>query len=137
MLNRQLIGFAGLSCLMVSLGCAPGGGSGKTIQTARIGDQTVTLANASGQMAAGKNDLTITVQGEPPAATASLKSMRFSMPAMGTMAAMSVDAVLQPMADPHVFKGTVDLPMNGAWQTTVIVENGKGPHRAIFSVLAR
>lgn len=138
-MNKTTIA-ATLMVSVVSLsGCAGGGGGGsQPVQTVQSAGQRVTLSTSTGKLSEGKNDLTVSftdAAGNPMEVQA--QSVRFFMPAMGTMAAMSAEASLQSTDKPGVYRGTVELPMDGTWQTTITYRDEAGPRRVAFNVRAR
>lgn len=114
------------------------GGGSKPIQTATAGDKQVSLSTASGTLANGNNDVTVSftdASGKP--VDVQSPALTFRMPAMGSMAEMKSDASLTPAGQPGVFKGTVDLGMKGMWQTAVSFQDASGSHRVTFDVQAQ
>lgn len=124
-----------LAVTAAALLVACSGGSGKPVQTAKVGDTQVSLSTASGTLTHGANDVTLAFSdaaGKP--ADVKEPSLRFTMPAMGTMGAMSATPVLAPAGQPGVFKGTVGLDMKGTWQATISFQDAAGPHQTTVDV---
>lgn len=73
--------------------------------------------------------------GKPVAVEA--PSLRFSMPAMGSMPAMRAEAQLAPTGKPGEFRGEVDLGMEGTWQAAISFKGPSDPEAGKFSVQAQ
>lgn len=135
MKRLQLPALVTVSALFGLVGCA--GGGARPVETVQSAGHTITLSTPSGKLTDGKNDLTVTfadATGKPVDVQA--QGVRFFMPAMGTMAAMSAEAPLEPIGKPGAFKGSADIPMKGSWQTTITYQDAAGQHRAVFNTRA-
>ncbi|GEM_PF-5062525 len=108
------------------------------VTTTQAAGKTIVLSAPGGKLTSGENALRVSFQ-EPSGQPADVQAqgIRFFMPAMGTMAAMSAESALRPTDRPGVFEGRVDLSMKGTWQTTVTFQDAGGPQRAVFSIQAQ
>lgn len=89
-------------------------------QTPKVGDNTLTvrLRNQDGA----------------PVSDASIRAVA-EMPAMGTMPAMQAPAEMNEV-EPGVYKGTFDLPMEGSWPLSLVIQAPGMPERQVSFDLA-
>ena len=95
------------------------------------------LLAPGGKLVSGENEFQVASQegGQPTDVQA--QSIRFHMPAMVIMPAMSAEAPLKPTDESGIFEGRVDLSMKGTWQTTLTFQDQSGPQRVLFSTQAQ
>ena len=126
----------GLS-VALALGVAACGGGLQPVETTQAAGKTIVLSAPGGKLVSGENDLRVSFEEGGQPADVQAPSVRFHMPAMGTMPAMSAEAPLAATDQPGIFAGRVDLSMKGSWQTTVTFQDAAGPQRAVFSIQAQ
>jgi len=110
----------------------------KPIASAAVNNLTATLANASGQLKPGDQELRLTFadsSGKPVDVGA--VSLNFHMPAMGGMAAMNDAVTLTTTSTPGVYNGKTNISMAGEWQAQLAFEGPAGKGKTAFSVTAR
>ena len=110
----------------------------KTIKSTKSGDTTISLSSASGEIKSGENDLTLSftdAAGKPVDVPAA--SLRFHMPAMGTMAEMNDVATLTTSDTPGKFKVRVNIEGAGSWEAMISSQGSRGTEQATMSVTAR
>jgi len=111
---------------------------GKTIKSTTTGDTTITLSSASGEIKNGENELTLSFTDQSgktvnvPAA-----SLRFYMPAMGSMAEMHNAAALTTTETPGIFRARVSVESPGTWEVMVSFQRTGGTEQATMSVNAK
>lgn len=122
----------------LALGLAACASEPQPVASGQAAGRTVELLAPGGKLTSGENDLTVAIrEGSGQPADVKAQGIRFFMPQMGTMAAMSAESALTPTDRPGVFAGRVDLSMKGTWQTTVTFQDAAGIHRASFSIQAQ
>jgi hypothetical protein len=112
--------------------------SGKPIATVKINDLTATVANDSGQLKNGPQELTLSFTdstGKPVDVGA--VSLNFHMPAMGSMAAMNNAVSFTTTSKSGVYNGKVNIDHAGEWQGQLAYEGPAGKGKGTFSVTAR
>jgi len=130
-----------LSIILVLSSCnGSGGQSGadKTIKSTQAGNLTVTLASSTGDLKSGDNDLYLTFadsSGKPVDVGAA--SLKFRMPAMGSMAEMNDDATLTTTTTPGRYHAKVNIEVSGSWEAMVSYEGPHGKGQASMSVQAK
>jgi len=141
-MKKTLVFFLLLPAVMISfVACTKSAGNvstGKPIASATVNNLTATLANASGQLKQGDQELTLTFTdsvGKPVDVGA--VSLNFHMPSMGSMAAMNDAVALTTTATPGVYNGKVNISMAGEWQGQLAFEGAAGKGKTTFSVTAR
>ena len=126
--------------LFVLAACGRSGSSGgeKTIKSTKSGDTTITLSSASGEIKSGENDLTLSftdAAGKPvdiPAA-----SLKFHMPAMGSMAEMNDVATLTTTDTHGKFHARANIEVDGNWEAMITYQGPRGLEQATMSVTAK
>jgi hypothetical protein len=111
---------------------------GKVIKTAPLGNLTATLANNTGQLKHGAQELTLSFtdsSGRPGDVGA--VSLNFHMPAMGSMPAMNDAVTLTTTSTPGIYSGKVNIGMAGEWQAQLAYEGTAGTGKTTFSVTAQ
>jgi nitrogen fixation protein FixH len=129
------------SLALLSVACGGGDSPASTmkpIQTKKTDDNlTVTLANDTGKLKSGKQELTVSftdASNKPAEITAA--TLNFSMPAMGSMSEMNNAATLTTTTTAGQFKGTVNVEMKGEWQAQITYEGKSGKGKISFPVTA-
>ena len=126
-----------VAALSVAAACGAGVGS-KEIKSGKVGDMTVTLANADGVLRNGDAELTVTFRdASGKAVDVGSASLNFHMPAMGSMAAMNDAATLTTTDEPGVYRAKVKLQMAGEWQAQIAYEGPRGAGKGSFPVTAQ
>ncbi|MBI6547012.1 MAG: FixH family protein [Cyanobacteria bacterium NC_groundwater_1444_Ag_S-0.65um_54_12] len=123
--------------VVLTLAWAPVAWAG-VIKSQTTGTSKVTLSSTENYIVAGNNDITVTItdtKGKPKKATVS--SLSFNMPAMGTMAAMKSTAELKPGKNPGEYTGKVNVGMTGSWKVVIAYKDERGNHRANMQIVAR
>jgi hypothetical protein len=123
--------------IALALGIAACGGGPQPVTTVEAAGKTIVLSAPGGKLVSGENPIRISFEEAGQPANVQAPSIRFHMPAMATMPAMSAEAPLKPTDKPGVFEGRVDLSMKGTWQTTVTFQDQGGPQQATFNIQAQ
>src|SRR5262245_52293126 len=111
---------------------------GKPIATTTVNNLTATLANSTGQLKSGDQEVTLAfTDSAGKYVDAGAVSLNFHMPAMGSMAAMNDAVTLTTTSTPGVYDGKVKISMPGEWQGQLAFEGPAGKGKATFSVAAR
>ena len=143
-MKKLTIIFILISIALAAAACGSGNGStatdtGKTIKSATSGNNlTVTLSNKEGVLKSGDNEFLLTFKdasGKPVEVSA--VALKFYMPAMGTMPAMTDAAEFTTTGQPGVCRGKVKLEAAGEWQVQVSYEGQTGNGKTSFSVSAQ
>ena len=127
-----------VSLLVVSACEQAGSGTEKIIKSTKSGDTTISLSSANGEIKSGENDLTLTFadsSGKPMQVPAA--SLKFYMPAMGSMAEMNDVATLVTTDTPGKFKVRVEIEVGGSWEAIISFQGSKGTEHATMSVTAK
>ena len=136
---KKLFATIGTLALLVGLAaCGGGGGAAKEFASGKVGQMTVSLANADGVLRYGDQELTVTFKdasGKP--VDVGSASLNFHMPAMGSMAVMNDAATLTTTTTPGVYHGKVKIEMTGEWQAQVAFEGPAGTGKGTFPVTAQ
>jgi hypothetical protein len=99
---------------------------------------TISLASDTGEIKRGDNELTLLFtdeSGKPLDMAAA--SLRFHMPAMGSMAEMSDAASLTTTNTPGRYRARVNIETAGPWEAQVSYQGPKGTGQASMSVSAK
>ena len=127
-----------LAALAACGGGTGGGAAAKEFASGKVGNLTVSLANADGVLRDGDQELTVTFKdASGKALDVGSASLNFYMPAMGTMAAMNDAATLTTTSTPGVYRAAVNLQMGGEWQAQVAYEGPAGNGKGSFPVTAQ
>ena len=137
---KKIFATVGTLALLMGLAACGGGGGGaaKEFASGKVGQMTVSLANADGVLRHGDQELTVTFKdasGKP--ADVGSASLNFHMPAMGSMAVMNDAATLTTTTTPGVYHGKVKIEMTGEWQAQVAYEGPAGTGKGTFPVTAQ
>jgi V8-like Glu-specific endopeptidase len=110
----------------------------KAIKSTKSGDLTVTLASATGELKSGDNDLILSfADATGKTVDVGAASLRFHMPAMGSMAEMNDAATLTTTDAPGKYRAKVNIEVGGTWEAIVNYEGPKGTGRASMTVNAK
>src|SRR5438552_17566394 len=107
--------------------------TGKAIKTVPVGNLTATLANDSGVLKRGNQELTISFtdpSGKPVEVGA--VSLNFHMDQMGTMAAMNDSVTFTTTDKAGVYRGKVNIEVSGEWQGQLAYEGPAGKGKTAF-----
>ncbi len=110
----------------------------RVINSTKEGDLTITLASAAGELKEGENELTLSftdASGKPVDVKAT--SLKFHMPAMGTMAEMNDVATLTATDTPGKYHARVKIEMAGSWEARINYEGPSGTGQASMPVIAK
>jgi ABC-type glycerol-3-phosphate transport system substrate-binding protein len=108
--------------------------TGKVIKTVPVGNLTATLANDSGVLKRGNQELTISFTDASGKVDVGAISLNFHMDQMGTMSAMNDSATFTTTSTPGVFRGKVNIEVGGEWQAQLAYEGTAGKGKTTFSV---
>jgi hypothetical protein len=109
--------------------------TGKVIKAVPVGNLTATLANDSGVLKRGNQELTISfTDASGKLVDVGAISLNFHMEQMGTMSAMNDSATFTTTNTPGVFRGKVNIEVGGEWQTQLAYEGPAGKAKTTFSV---
>lgn len=129
------------SFLLLAAACGSKSGSdtGKVIKSAPAENNlTVELSNADGLLKHGIEEFFLTFKdssGKPVDVGA--VALNFSMPAMGTMAAMNNAASFTTSGTPGVYQGKANIESAGEWQVQITYEGPAGNGKATFPITAQ
>jgi hypothetical protein len=123
----------------LTLACRPGAsGAEQTIQSAKSGDLTITLASATGQLKNGDNDLILSfTDATDKPVDVGAASLNFHMAAMGTMAEMNDRATLTTTDTPGKYRAQVKMEMAGTWEAQVGYQGAHGTGKVSMNVQAK
>jgi hypothetical protein len=138
---KYIISFSLLAVLLFVAACGTKTSSvetGKVIKSGPIGNLTVTLSSASGQLKHGGDEFFITFKDSSgKSVDVGAAALTFHMPQMGSMAQMTDHAALTTTDTPGVYGAKAEIPMAGEWQAQVSFEGPAGKGQASFSVTAQ
>jgi YtkA-like len=140
-MSKYILAFSVLALLLFIAACGSKTSSvdtGKVIKSAPIGNLTITLSSASGQIKHGGDEFFITFKdstGKPVDVGAA--AVTFHMPQMGSMAQMNDHATLTTTDTPGVYRAKAEIEMSGEWQAQVSFEGPAGKGQTSFSVTAQ
>jgi hypothetical protein len=126
---------------LIVTACGGGAGSSmneKVIKSTEAGNLTVTLASSTGEIKSGDNDLMLLftdASGKPVNVPAA--SLKFHMPAMGSMAEMNDVATLTTTDMPGKFHARVKIEVEGTWEAMISFQGPRGTEQATMSVTAK
>ena len=142
MRQKTIITIVAIAILALTLAACGGGmgtsGSEKTIKSTQSGNLTITLASSNGQLKSGENDLLLSFtdkSGKPVDVGA--VSLKFHMPAMGSMAEMNDTASLTTTNTPGTYRAKVDIEVDGTWEATISYQGPQGTGQASMTVQAK
>jgi hypothetical protein len=140
-MSKYILAFSVLSVLLLVAACGSKASSvdtGKIIKSAPIGNLTVTLSSASGQVKHGGDEFFVTFKdssGQPVDVGAA--ALIFHMPQMGSMAQMNDHATLTTTDTAGIYRAKAEIGMAGEWQAQVSFEGPAGKGQTSFSVTAQ
>jgi hypothetical protein len=143
MKNRAIITTLILSIATLVLAACGGGKTGssgneKVIKSATAGDMTVTLASDSGELKSGDNNLILSfADSSGKTVDVGAASLKFHMPAMGSMAEMNDEAMLTTTETPGKYRAKVNVEMAGTWEAVINYQGPKGTGQASMTVNAK
>lgn len=123
--------------VFISVACGRSGSSdvGKTVKSATVGDTTVTLSSASGELKQGENNLTLSfTDPSGKAVDVPAASLKFHMPAMGSMAEMNDVATLTTTATRGKFQAVVNIESAGTWEAMISFQGPRGTEQATMTI---
>ena len=127
-----------VAALALATACGAGGGGSKEIKSGKVGEMTVTLANADGMLRHGDAEFTVTFKdASGKAVDVGSASLNFYMPPMGSMSPMNDAATLTTTSDPGVYHAKVKIEMAGEWQAQIAYEGPRGAGKGTFPVTAQ
>ena len=109
--------------------------TGKTIKSAPVGNLTVTLSSANGQIKHGGDDFTLSftdASGKPVEVGA--VALTFHMQGMGTMPVMNDPTTFTTTSTSGVYRGKANVEMAGEWQAQITYEGAAGSGKTSFPV---
>jgi len=125
------------AAVFTSVACGRSGSSdvGKTIKSTTVGDTTVTLSSATGELKQGENSLTLSfTDPSGKAVDVPAASLKFHMPAMGSMAEMSDVAALSTTATHGKFQAVVNIESAGTWEAMISFQGPRGTEQTAMSI---
>lgn len=140
-MSKCILAFSLLALLLLVAACGSKSATvdaGKVIKSAPIGNLTVTVSSASGQIKHGGDEFFITFKdssGKPVDVGAA--ALTFHMPQMASMPAMNDSATLTTTDTPGVYRAKANIETAGEWQTQVSYEGPAGKGQTSFSVTAQ
>jgi len=110
----------------------------KTIKSTQAGNLTVTLASSSGELKSGENDLILSfTDSSGKTVDVGAASLKFHMPAMGSMAEMNDSATLTTTNTPGKYHAMADIEVDGTWEAIVNYQGPQGTGQARMTVQAK
>jgi len=140
-MSKYILAFSFLAVLLFVTGCGSKTASvdtGKVIKSAPVGNLTVTLSSASGQIKHGGDTFFVTFKdssGKPVDVGAA--ALTFHMPQMASMAPMNDAATFTTTDTPGVYRARANIEVAGEWQTQVSYEGPAGKGQTSFSLTAQ
>jgi hypothetical protein len=140
-MSKLILAFSLFSLLLFSAACGSKSATvdtGKVIKSGPVGNLTVTLSSASGQIKHGGDEFFVTFKdssGKPVDVGAA--ALNFHMPQMGSMAVMNDPVTLTTTDTPGVYRAKANIEMAGEWQAQVSFEGPAGKGQTSFSVTAQ
>jgi len=139
-MSKNILAFSLFAVLSFIAACGSKSGSvntGKVIKSAPVGNLTVTLSSASGQLKHGGDEFFVTFKdssGKPVDVGAA--ALTFHMPQMGSMAQMNDHATLTTTDTPGIYRAKAEIEVAGEWQAQISFEGPAGKGQTSFSVTA-
>ena len=142
MRQKTAISIVAIAILALTLAACGGGagtsGTEKTIKSAQSNNLTITLSSSDGQLKSGDNDLLLSfTDASGKTVDVGAASLKFHMPAMGSMAEMNDIASLTTTNTPGKYRAKVDIEMDGTWEAMVSYEGPLGTGQASMTVQAK
>lgn len=126
--------------ILAACGGAKPGSSGneKVIKSTTSSGLTITLSSDSGELKSGDNDLILSfADSSGKTVDVGAASLKFHMPAMGSMAEMNDEATLTTTDTPGKYRAKVNIEVAGTWEAMVNYQGPKGTGQASMTVNAR
>ena len=126
---------------LIAVACGKSGDSmtsRNVIKSVAVANLTATLANDSGVLKHGDQELMLSftdASGKPVDVGAI--ALIFHMPQMGSMAEMNEAVTLTTTSTPGVYRGRVNIEVPGEWQAKLAYEGPVGKGTTTFSVTAQ
>jgi len=139
-MSKNILAVSLFAVLSFIAACGSKSGSvntGKVIKSAPVGNLTVTLSSASGQLKHGGDEFFVTFKdssGKPVDVGAA--ALTFHMPQMGSMAQMNDHATLTTTDTPGIYRAKAEIEVAGEWQAQISFEGPAGKGQTSFSVTA-
>jgi YtkA-like len=133
------VAFAFIALTLAACSRNAGTSSGeKTIKSTEAGNLTVTLASSTGELKSGENDLMLSFSDSSgKTVDVGAASLKFHMPAMGSMAEMNDSATLTTTNTPGKYHAKVDIEIDGTWEAIVNYQGPQGTGQARMTVQAK
>jgi hypothetical protein len=105
------------------------------IKSAKSGNLTVTLSNATGELKNGENDLFISfADASGKLVDVGAAALNFHMAGMGTMAEMNDKATLTTTDIPGKYRAKAEIEMASTWEAVISYEGSQGKGQAVMTV---
>lgn len=142
MIQKTTITILAIAILALTLAACGGGagssGSEKAIKSTQSNNLTITLASVDGQLKSGENDLLLTfTDASGKTVDVGAASLKFHMPAMGSMAEMNDTASLTTTNIPGKYHAKVDIEVGGTWEAMISYQGPHGTGQASMTVQAK
>ena len=141
-MSRYFLALGLVALLALAAACGSNGSksvdTGKVVKSAPVGNLTVEISSATGQLKHGGDEFFVTFKdasGKPVDVGAA--ALTFHMPAMGTMPVMNDPATFTTTDTPGVYHGKASIEMAGEWQAQITYEGSAGKGQASFPVTAQ
>ena len=140
-MSKNILAFSLFAFVLLVAACGSKTSSvdtGKLIKSAPMGNLTVTLSSASGQLKHGGDEFFTTFKdssGKPVDVGAA--ALTFHMPQMASMPVMNDAATLTTTDTPGVYRARANIETTGEWQAQVSYEGPAGKGQTSFSVTAQ
>jgi hypothetical protein len=138
-MSKYILAFSLIALLVLAVACGSKSvDTGKVVKSAPVGNLTVEISSATGQLKHGGDEFFVTFKdasGKPVDVGAA--ALTFHMPAMGSMAVMNDQATLTTTETPGVYRGKANIEMAGEWQAQVSYEGSVGKGQTSFPVTAQ
>jgi len=110
----------------------------KTIKSTQAGNLTVTLAGSTGELKSGENNLMLSfTDSSGKTVDVGAASLKFHMPAMGSMSEMNDSATLTTTNSPGKYHAKVDIEVDGTWEAVIDYQGPQGTGQARMTVQAK
>ena len=113
-------------------------GNEKPIKSTQSDNLTITLASSDGQLKSGENDLLLSfTDASGKTVDVGAASLKFHMPAMGSMAEMTDTATLTTTNTAGKYHAKVDIEVGGTWEVMISYQGPQGTGQASMTVQAK
>lgn len=114
------------------------GSADKVVKSAKAGDITITLSSRTGELRNGDNELTLSFADQSGSLVdIGAASLKFHMPAMGSMPAMDDVATLTTTRTTGKYHARVNIEMAGTWEAVVVYQGPQGNGTASMTVIVK